>query len=221
MSSPLTPGLRGILTIIVDGLLEGTLSRNTNYGTFPYRDSLVCNGHGNADNVLAFLNERVEQLTNGKRSVVYADRKYFSSSPRGGLTFALVPTGEDDSSRNARYFGVAGGSNGVYFAERASDEQIAKMGYRAITSTRQQEQRAAGEAAAARLLAVIRDRVRSMVSQHSSSLTAEQCEDIKAAAGIHSHDTPLSSLFEQIGSLDLRQCFTVLAIIGRAEPPNY
>lgn len=217
----LAPGLRGVLTIIVDGLLEGTLSPRTDYGTFPYRNSLMNNRYGDADEVLSFLNEKVQQLTDGKHSVVYADRKYFSSCTNRGLTFAYVPTGEDASSRNAKYFGVAGGSNGVYFAERASNENIAQSERYAVASARQRAQREAGKAAAASLLAAMHRRVSSVVNQRSSSLTAEQREDINAVAGIYPHDRPLSSFFERVDSLDLEKIFTVLAIIGQTELPSY
>lgn len=217
----LAPGLRGVLTIIVEGLLEGTLSHTIDYGTYPYLHSLSRNGDGDAVEVLAFLDEKVRLLTKNQYSVVFADRKYFASPTRSGLTFALVPAGEAADSRAAKYFGVGGGSNAVYFDKRASDESIEEADRRAIDYARQQAYREAGKAGAASLLEVMRHHVDSVVRQHSPSLTQEQREDIEVVAKVYPRDGSLTLFFARVNSLDLEQIFAVLAVVGQAEPPSY
>ncbi len=98
----LEPSLCGVLMNVVEDLLNSSLPY-TDYGTYHHRSWLV----RDAGEVLTFLNERIQQRTDGTYSVVRTDRRYGYCSGTG-LSFACVPTGEDASSHNARYFGVVG-----------------------------------------------------------------------------------------------------------------
>jgi hypothetical protein len=127
----LVSGLEACLARIVDDLLgdglpgrDGKWSR-TDYGLLRYGVELGSGQGGKAAEILSCMDARVRMLTNGKKSVVFAGQEYFATQTRS-TKFALVPEGEDDSSLDARYFGLAAASNGVYESPRASEEAIAQ-----------------------------------------------------------------------------------------------
>jgi hypothetical protein len=138
---PLQSRLRDALTRIAEDLLEGSLSQRINYGTFPFRSQLEANGIGGADEVLEFLNEEVGRRTNGTHGVVYADPIYLADAMRMGLFLAYVPVGQDATSPNARYFGIAPSTNGVQIYVRAAAEEVRRRQENLARSARQVVQR--------------------------------------------------------------------------------
>lgn len=202
-------GLEACLARIVDDLLgdQGLPGRNgewvrTDYGTYPYNAVLRSNHGDDAAAVLTFVHDRVHSLTNGEKSVVFAHRKYFEKTTRSGMNLALVPTGEDDSSLNAVYFGIAGASNGVYESLRASAEAIAESEAFEVRSERQSNQSRRGreyaEAMRQRLVRDARKKVRAVLPDDLRQLTHLQREDIVGVLGIYPRDLSALDLADEL-----------------------
>lgn len=133
--------LRAGLDQFVEQLLTGELPRSKDYGLMHFVSQLYSNYEEQTPEVVAYMAERVLAATNGKQSIVLADRKYFARTYASGMTMALVPTGEDAASPNARLFEFSGASNGNCFAERASDESIAEFESQIAASEKRQHRR--------------------------------------------------------------------------------
>ncbi len=111
MSLPVS--LQGSLIQIARDLTRGTLGESRDYLTHYHAEVLSGSEQNTSDEVLAFLDSAVRRRTDGQRSVVFADRRYFAEVLYDGLLFAMVPTGDDTSSSQATYFGIAAARGGV------------------------------------------------------------------------------------------------------------
>jgi hypothetical protein len=217
---PLQSRLRDALTRIAEDLLEGSLSQRINYGTFPFRSQLEANGIGGADEVLEFLNEEVGRRTNGTHGVVYADPIYLADAMRMGLFLAYVPVGQDATSPNARYFGIAPSTNGVQIYVRAAAEEVRRRQENLARSARQVVQRNKGTKVAAALASILQQRVRGMLELWGTALKPEQLQDLNTAAGL-AYTDPLDRFLGRLEMLNIDQLCTVLVILNNTELPSY
>lgn len=212
----LTPAMRGILTAVAEGVVDGSISYETDYGTFDMRNMLRYNASPEGEEVRQFLDATVQRLNGGSHAVVFVDRDYVGQCPMTGLTLAYVPAGEDNQSSAAKYFVVAGGSNSVYWLERASADEVARSLQQRRASDRRRAYEQTGKTLAGELVEQVRQFVRRVM--HEASLSDEQREDILNISG---GGSDWQSLPTRIEGMKLSKLYAILVVAGRPELPRY
>jgi regulator of protease activity HflC (stomatin/prohibitin superfamily) len=209
-TSPLPAGLAGVLSTIVDALLDRTLSYDTDYGILRFRDYL---GSQEAnEQVLRFLQERVGRLTDGRQTVRMADRIYIIDISQSAIAFALVHTAGDEQPV---YFSIGAGASSVRFCQPRSEEAVAQIRVSRRRRARREAQEEIGRARLERLTDIVCRRARARLE----AADAEARTDVRNYLRVS--EEYAHTLDSRLNRLELRDLLAILAILGDDTLPQF
>lgn len=216
-----TAGLEAVLTAIVEDLINGEPGSNKDYGISRYQNELAAGHRGSAWEVLAFMNDKAESLTNSEYSVVFADSQNALAPNMSGLFFAYVPKGATVISPRSRYFALIPDLNMVFLSDRAFTTKPDISDRYAKISARINQYDEEGKRLADSLVDQVREHVRVALVELRIILTDEQLSDLMAVAWVDPLDEGFDQLLKQVERIDLEQLFTLLVIVGQGDVPSH